>query len=127
MRYLVDVDKPSLEELELAHVGVKGMKWGVRKAYVTRLSKGAASLDKVASGKASAGRKGLVAYNSSAKDLIRGRGVSGAAALQRDRLQQHIDRVSEGRSTAKDVIIMFGAVSMSDIVKGLARPPKSER
>jgi hypothetical protein len=29
MRYMVDIDKPSLEELELAHFGVKGMKWGV--------------------------------------------------------------------------------------------------
>lgn len=125
MRYLVDVDKTSLEDL--AHTGVKGMKWGVRKAYTTRLSKGVKSLDRVASGDASVGRKAVAVAGSTAKELIRGRGVTGAAQIRRDRAQAHIDRINEGRATTKDILAMVRGISMSDLVRGLGPAPKGER
>lgn len=103
----------------LAHYGTKGMRWGVRKAYTDRLGKGVSNLDKVASGKAGILRKTGTALGSSTTDLIRGRGVKGAAALRRDRLQNHIDRVNRGEQTAGDILRRVGFTSTTDLARGV--------
>ena len=57
----------------LEHFGVKGMKWGVRNSERTA---------RVASGNGSTGDKVRKVAGSSAVDLIRGKGVQGAAKIQ---------------------------------------------
>lgn len=104
--------------MELLHFGVKGMKWGVKKAYVNRVSKQTAHIGRVAEGTGSKVDKARVALGASAHDLAKGRGLKGAATLKNDRIQGHLDRVEHGKKTLKDTLALVGGVSFTDIAKG---------
>lgn len=110
-------DKPASPE-ELAHYGVKGMKWGVRKAYTDRKSKEVTRLSKVADGKGGVLQKARTALGSSASDLVRGRGIEGAARIRRDRLRGHLNRLNNGKATARDVLKATNGVTVTDLARG---------
>lgn len=114
---LSEEEKPSLDEL--AHFGVKGMKWGVKKAYTERITKKTDRFDRVASGKGSFGDKARTLATTSTHDLAAGRGLKGAASIRSARDKAHLDRINNGHAKLKDVLRMVGTVSNRDIGKGL--------
>jgi hypothetical protein len=102
----------------LEHYGVKGMKWGVRKRYLEKRDKIASRQERVASGNASLRDKAKVALTTSNVDLVKGKGLKGAAALRAERERAHMDRVNNGRENAMDVLKRHGLTSIADIVAG---------
>jgi len=109
-------DKPTLDDV--VHYGVRGMKWGTRRAYASRQQRGVDILNKVASGTANKRQKVAVAVSSSSHDLIRGKSLKGAASRKAAREQEHLDRVLNGKLKARDVLTMVGRVSFHDIASG---------
>ena len=95
-------DKPDLNEL--AHYGVKGMKWGHR-----RRQERIARVDRVASGKAGLGEKArFLLTETSAKSLRVNNGISGAAKVQAANLRAVDKRLARGDATVKDIVMRYG-------------------
>lgn len=110
-------EKPSLDDT-LQHYGVKGMRWGVRRAYADRRQFQANTLHRVADGTANAREKRVALLSVSAKDLRRGRGLQGAAKIRGDEIQGHVDRVLSGQEKTKDLLIRLGTTNSYDLVRG---------
>jgi hypothetical protein len=94
----------------LEHYGQKGMKWGVRRA------KRASNLVKVGQGKGSKGEKFKAAMNVSAVDLVRGKGLKGAAAAKGKRIQDRTKRIKNGNAKARDLLIHYGSTRYTDLI-----------
>jgi hypothetical protein len=98
------------EEAYLEHVGVKGMRWGVRRARRTeRLVRGGTVGSGTASWLRATKRVGPV-------DLIRGGGVRGAAARKSMREIQRSKRIATGKASVKDQIVRVGSTRARDLV-----------
>lgn len=94
----------------LEHFGVSGMKWGVRRA------KRDAVISRVASGKGSALDKARTLARASGHDLVRGRGLQGAAQRKDARNQARAERMRRGESTVRDILVRIGTARFSDII-----------
>ena len=93
----------------LAHYGVKGMKWGVRR------DRRANNLVKVGAGRGSATDK-LRAYAfTSPYDRVKGKGLRGGAARRGTRQLARNARVRAGESSAKDKLLFYGGSKHQDI------------
>ena len=89
------MDDPDLEDF-LAHYGVKGMKWGVRKASQ------ADSLRRVSQGKGSTADKVRSVGGMSTLDVMRGGGsIKKAAGKKADRIEGKISK-NESKRTQKE-------------------------
>lgn len=117
MVFINEQQKPTLEEL--AHYGVKGMHWGVRKARTGDIQVTTNVLDRVASGNGSVRDKTFAAITARPKNLIKGRGIKGEAANRSAELKAHANRLATGKATAKDVLRAYGNASLISIVRSL--------
>lgn len=110
---MITTEKPTLTDEFVAHFGVKGMKWGVRKGYVQRQSQQAGREIRVGSGKGTSGEKLRVHGSSSVVGLAVG---PKRAALKRGKLRQaHANRIKNGEATAADILRLYGQVKLTDI------------
>lgn len=113
---MIPVDKPgSPHDLVLLHYGKKGMKWGIRKAHQIKVSERAARSRRVAEGKGSKLDVARVAARTSGYDLVKGRGFKGAALNSAKREEQHIQRITSGRSTVRDILKESGGILFLNI------------
>ena len=100
-----------VDELLLAHFGVPGMKWGVRRerrqqALVRGATKGGPKSSRV---RTATGRLGPV-------DLIKGRGIRKGLERKSIRVGGQLERHRQGKSTAMDLVKRYGSTRITDIV-----------
>jgi hypothetical protein len=119
--------KKSLSEEKhdaLSHHGVKGMKWGVKKARTSQLADRAARNERVAAGKGSL-RDHLVTFGgSSAANMIRSGGYKKEAARRGANKRAEIQRLASGKTRVTDVLKAYGTVRAVDL--GRAAHKKSD-
>src|SRR5687768_6068812 len=120
MEYNFDEAKHS----ELKHYGVKGMKWGVRKARTGDLNLRAARLERVADGTATKMEKFATAMNSTAANLVRSGGLKNEAARRAKKLRDQEKRLATGKAKTSDILKAYGTVSLSSLA--LAAHKKSD-
>lgn len=108
-------DKPSMDEL--LHYGVKGQRWGVRNVHLEKVKKATDKLDRVASGTASRREKFSVASRTSLVDLATKGGLKGASANNSQILKDHAERLDKGEAKVRDLLALYGSVSVADLVK----------
>lgn len=101
-----EIERASQEEVDdfLEHVGVKGMKWGVRRQK--RLDR----LNRVAKGKSTRGERARVLLTETSNlSLGRHGGLQGAAANRAKQLAARKKRIQKGQATVKDLLALHGA------------------
>lgn len=117
-----DSDKPSLDEL--AHYGVKGMKWGTRRGitdvHLNKVNKITTRLDKVADGTATRRQKIGTALYTPIPQLVTS-GLKGSAKENSEFLKGHASRVANGEKNARDFLMLYGSVSLTDLAKASRR------
>lgn len=101
----------------LEHSGVKGMKWGVRRARVGDLNRQISRLDRVASGNSSALDKARVLGNSSSHNLIKQKGLKNEAARKSAAKAKQRDRLVNGEAKVTDILKAYGSVSILDLAR----------
>jgi UDP-N-acetylenolpyruvoylglucosamine reductase len=100
----------------LAHFGVRGMKWGVRKKYNERQTKKIDSLKRVADGKGTARDKLKALSGSSAAELVANKGLKNTAKKHAEVRQAHLDRINKGEAKTSDLVRMYGSMSTVDLI-----------
>mgnify|MGYP000376123347 CR=1 FL=1 len=103
-----------IDQYFLEHTGVKGMKWGVRR------NRRAETLNRVGRGEGSGMDKVKAALNVSAVDLVKGRGLQGAAARKGARVTARNDRVQKGEGSVKDMLVYYGSTRYQDLLPSKA-------
>lgn len=109
---------------DLTHYGVKGMRWGVKKARTGQLNGRAARNERVASGKSSLLDKAVTLGGSSTARLITSGGLKKEAARRAASKRAQIERLSTGKSKATDILRAYGTTSLLEI--GLSMHKKSD-
>lgn len=111
----------------LAHYGVKGMKWGVRKARTGDLGTSAARLKRYASGesKKAGGLRRLVdtaeaVGQYSGRDLIKGRGLHEAAKIRGKAMEKERNRLANGKATRSDILRAYGSQAILTYINPVA-------
>lgn len=106
----------------LAHYGVKGMKWGVKKARTGDLGTRAARAKRYASGasKQAGGTRRVIDTASALKnygvnDLVKGRGLHKAAERHAKVYEAERKRLAKGEATAKDLIKAYGQITIEGL------------
>lgn len=97
---------------ELAHYGVKGMKWGVRKARTGDLNVRASRLERVAAGKGSVRDKVVSLGGSSLHNLAVNRGLKNESRRRAANYRAQEKRLATGKAKALDVLKAYGTVSV---------------
>jgi len=106
------------EEVYLEHFGVKGMQWGVRRqrreARLRNVARGKVGL----AGKAAPvlGYLGGVAPRLGPIDLIKGRGIRGAAQRKSIREAARSKRFKSGKAKVGDYLVRYGTLRPSDLI-----------
>lgn len=119
---MIAIEKPGTpEEIVLEHHGVKGQRWGVRKAYSTRLAGMAARDRRVATGTGSGRDKLATALTTSNYAVVRRGGLKNAAAFRADKREAHAKRLANGEATTLDVLKLAGGVRISDLARANKR------
>lgn len=105
----------------LEHHGVKGQRWGIRKApqrlsrfdeqNIGRLSRAT----RVAKGTGSVGDKTKTLGRQSLVSLIRGGGLKGAAANDVAQLTARRKRIKQGKATVIDILAIHGGSQLFNI------------
>jgi hypothetical protein len=108
---------------ELIHYGVKGMKWGVRKAHTGNLNKAASRLERVASGNGSLRDKIGAASTSSVYGLAK-RGLKGNSAHRAEKIRAAEKRLATGKAKVGDILNAYGSANL--ITLALAAHKKSD-
>lgn len=108
MSYL---EKPPLDEL--VHYGVKGMKWGVKKARTGRLNVRASRLERVADGKGSLRDKAVSLAGTSVYGAVKSRGsLKKEAARRAKNLRGQERRLATGKAKTSDLIKAYGTTTV---------------
>lgn len=102
----------------LAHYGVRGMKWGVRRRYNEKQGNRVRRLDRVAKGKGSAGDKLKALGESSLLELAANGGLKNTARIHSEATKKHLQRVNSGKKKAADLLIIAGNLSLGDVLAG---------
>jgi hypothetical protein len=94
----------------LAHAGVKGMKWGIRRKrrleVLERASKkGGPVISKV-----------RAASNLGPIDLVKGRGITGGAKRKFARLAKRNTSIRNGQASVSDKLKYYGSTRFSDLI-----------
>lgn len=98
---------------ELTHYGVKGMKWGVRKARTGRLNVRASRLERVASGKGSFRDKAVTVGGTSAYRAVKARGsLKKEAARRAENLRGQEKRLATGKAKTMDLLKAYGTTTV---------------
>jgi hypothetical protein len=108
---------------DLAHYGVKGMRWGVKKARTGDLNSHAKVLERVATGTGGKRDKLYAATRTPIKGLVK-KGLKGGAAAEAAKSRAEIKRLATGKATAGDLLRAYG--SMTLISLGRATRTKSD-
>jgi len=109
---------------DLTHYGVKGMRWGVKKARTGQLNGRAARNERVASGKSSLMDKAVTLGGSSAIRLATSGGLKKEAARRARDKRAQIERLSTGKAKVTDILRAYGTVSTLELA--LAAHKKSD-
>jgi hypothetical protein len=112
---------------ELTHYGVKGMRWGVRKARTGDLNVRASRLERVASGKGSLVDKAVTLGGSTAFNLARSRGLKNEAARRAKNYRGQIERLSTGKAKVTDILKAYGTVSVYSLAAAANKKTDYER
>lgn len=123
-------------ESVLEHHGIKGMKWGVRKAessgaagaarkvgssvnasYSERMTKASNMWGQVAQGKGSKFDKFRTLLSTPVYKLALGQRKS-YAQKQSDELKAHVERINNGQAKVKDVLTYAHNIRYVDLIKG---------
>lgn len=106
--------KPPLNEL--AHYGVEGMKWGVRKQRTGRLNVRASRLERVASGKGTLRDKAVTIAGTSAYGAVKSRGsLKREAARRAENLRGQERRLATGKAKTMDLLKAYGAFTVAGL------------
>lgn len=101
---------------DLAHYGVKGMKWGVRKARTGRLNVRASRLERVAKGKGSTRDKAVTVGGSTIYGVAKTRGrLKEDAARRAKNLRAQERRLATGKAQVSDVIKAYGSTAVAGL------------
>lgn len=104
------------EKPALAHYGVKGMKWGVRKGYAERKRASAAQSIRVGQGKGSLIDKAYVhGFKTPLVQVVSSGGFKKAALVTGQRERAHANRVEKGSKKVYDLMRLYSDVRLSDI------------
>ena len=110
----VSVEKPGTPEEILEHFGTKGMKWGVRRAYVARRQAEASMYRRKAEGRASK------------TDRYVTLGITKKRSEKRaKKIEAEVRRMKAGKATTKDILRYYGSVSMVDVLRAAGKEPGS--
>ncbi|WPJ30704.1 hypothetical protein [Streptomyces phage Psst2] len=109
---------------EVKHYGVKGMKWGVRKARTGDLNLQASRHEMIARGEGTKLQKVSATLNTPFKKLLVKDGVKEHAAERAKDLRGQEQRLATGKARTSDVLKAYGTVSVSSLV--LAAHKKSD-
>lgn len=108
----------------LKHYGVKGMKWGVRKARTGDLNAQASYQEMIARGEGNKLQKTAAAINTPFVKLLTKDGVRQHAADRAKNLRGQEERLATGKAKVSDVLKAYGTVRISSLA--LAAHKKSD-
>ena len=109
---------------ELTHYGVKGMKWGVRKARTGDLHRKASFQEMIAKGEGTKLQKTVATLNTPFRKLLVKDGVRQHADDLAKNFRGQERRLATGKAKASDVLKAYGTVSISSLA--LAAHKKSD-
>lgn len=101
------------DETFLAHYGVPGMKWGVRKARTGNLGTRAARAKRYANGSTKLIDRASAIGNYGLNDLVKGRGLHTAAERHAKVYEAERKRLAKGEATAKDILKAYGDTAIN--------------
>jgi len=112
---------------ELQHYGVKGMKWGVRKARTGDINVRATRLERVAKGKGTVADKLVTFAGSSARNIKRSGGFRQEAARRAQNLRAQEERLATGKAKVTDILKAYGTVSSGSLIRSAFKKSDHER
>ena len=101
---------------ELSHYGVKGMKWGVRKARTGRLNVRASRLERVASGNGSIRDKAVTIGGTTLYGAVKSRvSLKEDAARRAKNLRGQERRLATGKAKTLDILKAYGSTTVAGL------------
>ena len=94
----------------LEHMGVKGMKWGVRRQ---RRNNAIARVGQGSGGKLD---KARALSRTSLYDIARGGGLKGGAKRKSDRFTAREERMANGKTKVTDLLVTYGSFRYTDLI-----------
>lgn len=101
---------------DLTHYGVKGMKWGVKKARTGRLNVRASRLERVASDRGSVRDKVVTIGGTSVYGAVKSQGsLKKEAARRAQNLRDQERRLAAGKTKTLDILKAYGTLTVAGL------------
>jgi hypothetical protein len=110
----------------LVHYGVKGMKWGVRKARTGDLDRHAQIHEKVAAGNGKLLDRHYARMTNSIPGMIKN-GVKGQSAIEAKKARSEIERLATGKAKAGDILRAYGSANILSLARAANKKSDYER